>query len=401
MTTGTPSGSTQGSTTGKGTHAYDRVPFLLLFEEKSAFKETYAGRIGWVSLEGHLLRPRDSASKTVLIYMHPTGVQNYLPMPIAMAKHGWPVITIASRYPHHDSTLIMEKVAYDLGATIRHAKEKFGFEKVVLAGWSGGGSLSMFYQAEAEHPSITHTPAGDEYDLTRANLPPVDAVMQLAAHMSRHRTLTEWLDPAITDEANPHRRDIALDIYHPDGPKPPYDRDWLKTFRAAQVARNRRITAWVKQRHADFQKRGQTAEEQCFVVEGTMAEPKWYDITIDPNDRKPGWCFMGDPQVVNNTPAGLARFSSLRSWLSQWSYDDARADGPNSGPKISVPVFQIVNSADDACTPAHAQAIFDAVTHADKERYVVRGANHYYFGQPDKMEESVQAQSEWLRRKGF
>jgi dienelactone hydrolase len=393
--------STQGSTTGKGTHQYDRVPFLVMFEEKSAFKETYAGRIGWVSLEGHLLRPRESASKTVLIYMHPTGVQNYLPMPIAMAKNGWHVITIASRYPHNDSTLIMEKVAYDLGATIRHAKEKFGYEKVVLAGWSGGGSLSMFYQAEAEHPTITHTPAGEEYDLTRAKLPPADAVMQLAAHMSRHRTLTEWLDPSIADEANPHKRDVALDIYHPDGPKPPYDRAWLKDFRAAQLARNRRITAWVKQRYADFQKRGLTADEQCFVVEGTMAEPKWYDGTIDPNDRKVGTCFMGDPKVVNNTPAGLARFSSLRSWLSQWSYDDARGDGPNSGPKISVPVFQIVNTADDACTPAHADAIFNAVTHADKERHVIQGANHYYFGQPEKMQESVQAQAEWLRRKGF
>jgi hypothetical protein len=65
----------QGDTTGKGTYQYDRVPFLVLFEEKSAFKETYAGHIGWVSLEGHLLRPKDAPSKTVLSFMHPTGVQ--------------------------------------------------------------------------------------------------------------------------------------------------------------------------------------------------------------------------------------------------------------------------------------------------------------------------------------
>ncbi|MGH6979798.1 MAG: hypothetical protein ACREFC_01190, partial [Stellaceae bacterium] len=89
------------------------------------------------------------------------------------------------------------------------------------------------------------------------------------------------------------------------------------------------------------------------------------------------------------------------SWLSQWSYDDARADGPNSAPRISVPVLQIVNSADDACTPAHADAIYNAVTRADKERLTIQGANHYYFGQPDKMEESVGVQSDWLRRKGF
>jgi len=50
-----------------------------------------------------------------------------------------------------------------------------------------------------------------------------------------------------------------------------------------------------------------------------MADPKWIDITIDSNGRStPNWCFMGVPETVNNSPAGLARYSSLRSWLSQW-----------------------------------------------------------------------------------
>jgi alpha-beta hydrolase superfamily lysophospholipase len=87
--------------------------------------------------------------------------------------------------------------------------------------------------------------------------------------------------------------------------------------------------------------------------------------------------------------------------LSQWSYDDARGDGPSSAARISVPVLQIENSADDACTPSHTQSVFKAIAHADKEMHVIKGANHYYFGQPDKMQESVQVQSEWLRRKGF
>ena len=54
----------------------------------------------------------------------------------------------------------------DLGAYVRHAKEKLGYQNVVLLGWSGGGSLSLFYQAEAENPTITETPAGDPVDLT-------------------------------------------------------------------------------------------------------------------------------------------------------------------------------------------------------------------------------------------
>ena len=55
-----------------------------------------------------------------------------------------------------------------------------------------------------------------------------------------------------------------------------------------------------------------------------MADPKWLDPSIDPNGRKPNWCFLGEPEVVNNSPIGLARYCSLRSWLSQWSYDHAR-----------------------------------------------------------------------------
>ena len=79
-----------------------------------------------------------------------------------------------SRYPHNDTTLIMEKVILDLGRYVKHAKEVLGYKKVILAGWSGGGSLSMFYQAEAEDPSVTSTPAGDMPDLTKAGLEPAD-----------------------------------------------------------------------------------------------------------------------------------------------------------------------------------------------------------------------------------
>ena len=72
----------------------------------------------------------------------------------------------------------MEKVLLDLNACIRHLKEKFGYEKVVLAGWSGGGSLSSFYQAQAEKPTVKASPAGDKIDLS--SLQPADALMILA-----------------------------------------------------------------------------------------------------------------------------------------------------------------------------------------------------------------------------
>ena len=87
--------------------------------------------------------------------MHPATTLQLLPVPQALAKAGVHVLCAGSRFAKNDTPLIMEKVVLDLGAYIRHAKEKWGYEKILLCGWSGGGSLSLFYQSQAEKPSIT------------------------------------------------------------------------------------------------------------------------------------------------------------------------------------------------------------------------------------------------------
>src|SRR4029077_8639787 len=136
------------------------------------------------------------------------------------------------------SARILEKVVLDLGSYIRHAKEKLGYQKVVLVGWSGGGSLAMFYQAEAENPKITDTPAGDLVDLKGAGLIPADAVIFQAAHLSRARVLLDWIDPSVHDELNPGERDAELDLYDPNNSnQPPYSPEFISKYRATQLAR--------------------------------------------------------------------------------------------------------------------------------------------------------------------
>jgi alpha-beta hydrolase superfamily lysophospholipase len=352
-----------------------------MFEDKSAFRDTYGGEGEQVALESYLLRPRGHPSKTAILFMHPIGGGAYLPMTNALARAGHHVIYAGSRYRGADYALIMEKVAQDLGAAIKDARERLGYERVVLAGWSGGGALSVFYQQQAQHPTITSAPAGDPPDLTREPMPPADAVLLLAAHVSRHGTLTEWMDPSILDESDPTRRDPELDIYNPDNPnKPPYTAEFLARYRAAQIERNRRVTRWVRDTLDEVKASGRPLDERGFTVHGTMADPRWLDPAVDPNDRVPGTCYLGDPRVVNMGPVGLARFSTLRSWLSQWSYDDARADGEKCGRDIAVPTLVIGNTADNACTPSHTRRLFEAIGHPDKECYEVQGATHYYGG---------------------
>lgn len=153
---------------------WDRVPVVISFAETVRMVETYGfvGSQGITVLEGQRLVPRNRPSDTVFLFMHPATTLNLLPMPTALADSGLHVMCCGSRYAKNDSALIIEKVVYDLGQYVRHAREVLGYRKVVLVGWSGGGSLSLFYQAQAEAPTITHTPAGDPYDLTTANLQP-------------------------------------------------------------------------------------------------------------------------------------------------------------------------------------------------------------------------------------
>ncbi|SVE08320.1 uncharacterized protein METZ01_LOCUS461174, partial [marine metagenome] len=140
--------------------SYERKPIAIIYEEKSAYKDTYAGAEDIVFLEAHHLIPAKPKTDSVVLFMHPAGAGGaYLPMPTALAKRGIPVIYSNSRYRGVDSGLIMEKVVLDLGACVREAKEKLGYKKVILGGWSGGGSLSLFYQSQAEKPTLKSTPA--------------------------------------------------------------------------------------------------------------------------------------------------------------------------------------------------------------------------------------------------
>jgi len=260
---------------------------------------------------------------------------------------------------------------------VRYAKEELGYKTVVLAGWSGGGSLSLFYQAEAENPSIVDTPAGDPVDLRKAGLIPADATLFVAAHKSRAKTLTEWMDASVIDELNPDIRTVEMDLYDPNNPnQPPYSSEFITDYRAAQIARNRKITAWVREMLAKLKRRDTAEMERGFIVHRTMADPRWLDPNVDPSDRKPRWCYLGNPETVNVGPVGIARFCTLRAWLSQWSYDESRADGPANAARVSVPLLLLENSADDAVPPSHTRQVFEAAASNDKTMRTVKGATH-------------------------
>lgn len=379
-----------------------REAYGFVLADPGGFRDVYGGTSGQVFIECMRIRPESGQRRTALVFSHPIGGGAFLPLVTALAASGHDVIYANTRYRGNDTALIMEKCVIDLAGAIRDAKTRFGYEKIVLGGWSGGGSLALFYQDQATRPSITHTPAGDPCDLTQAGLLAADGIMLLAAHVSRAVTLTEWLDPSITDEDQPFMRDPNWNIYDPANPaQPPYDAAYVAAFRGRQIARNRRITARVKAQLAALRAAGDAHAERGLCVHGTMADLRWTDPTQDPSDRRPRSCYLGEPRLANDGPVGLARFTTLRSWLSQWSYDDSQAHGLRNAARVQIPALVLNNSADLACTPSHAQRLFASLGSADKQMVEISGADHYFIERPDLLPQACGAIGGWLAARGF
>lgn len=383
-----------------GTANYTRTPYLVVQRDNSERKDVY-GTIGdSIVLHAQLLKG-EQPSSTCVVAMHPIGSPGYLPMFSGLARAGFHVIASDTRYSNGDAALIMENVLLDLGAVVKDAKERLGYERVILAGWSGGGSLMMGYQGEAEKPTITQTGAGEYTPLTDTALTPADGVMILAAHRSRHHLLTDFLDASILDESRPDERDSDLNLYSPENPnEPPYSQEFLTTYRAAQKARSARITAYAQERLANLKATGRGDHEHCFIVQGTMADPRWLDLTVDPNERALG-SYLGDPRLVNDGPSALGRYTTTRSWLSQWSFETAQVDAVEAAARISVPVLLLENSCDNACPPSHPHAIYEAIPHRRKQLTVVEGANHYYSGQKKHLQSAIDHIRGWMLQSGF
>lgn len=120
--------------------------------------------------------------------------------------------------------------------------------------------------------------------------------MLLAAHISRHGTLTEWLDASILDESDPTKRDPELDLYDSDNPnQPPYSQEFLDRYRQAQIERNRRITAWVKAKLAELKAAGRPTTNS-----GSSCTARW--------PTRAGWT---RPSIPTNAPRERATWGIL------------------------------------------------------------------------------------------
>jgi len=372
-----------------------------------------------------------AASKTVVCFMHPKAdMSRHYAIPAIVAA-GYAAFGQNSRWINNDELCVHENLLLDVAAGVRFLRDR-GFERIVLCGNSGGGSLYAFYIAQSSTPPpgrLTHTPAGDSFDLNGYDLPTVDAYVNLAAHLGEGKILMQMIDPSVTDESDPLSSDPSLDPFHPENGyrQPPQSSRYLPEFvtryREAQRARVARLDAMAR---AQLQAR-QEARQQMFggelgqrpwaeqanilrgavlcpymIIYRTEADLRMFDLSLDPSERDAGSLFSYRPDLTNYMEFGFGRVQTPRAWLSTWSGLSSNAALEINGPKVQVPSLLIYYRGDNAIFPSDAKAAFDALGAADKT-FASAPGDHYGFGvgtqERSGAPQALAQVTDWLRER--
>ena len=284
-----------------------------------------------------------------------------------------------TRFRGNGTAFSLPAAATDIGVGVRWLRDEAGVDAVVVLGNSGGASLMAAYQAAAT----------GHLDLGVEGLGAGDLFVSLQAHPGRPDVLTGWLDPAVVDEADPLATDPDLDMF---AVGPPYDEAFVARYRAAQVERNHRITAWCQAELARLKAAGWY--DRAFAVPRTWADLRFLDLALDPSERAVG-CYAGDPAFANRTPFGLAATNTCRSWLEMWSLETSRCRAEPHLAAMDVPALVVQSTGDQGCFPSDARTIFEALGSADKRLEWLPGA-HYFEGDPAHRDAAADLVAAWI-----
>ncbi len=287
------------------------------------------------------------------------------------ARRGLGFLGWNTRYRGAEDLFTLEHALIDIGVGVRWLREA-GVERVVILGNSGGGSLMGAYQAEATAPTLAGELRGAGAEAL-ANLPGADLYVSLNAHKGRPEVLTSWMDASVVDERDPTLTDETLDPFNPDN-GPPYSAGFIARYRAAQTARNQRITDWARAELARVNAAG--VPDILFPLYRTWGDLRFMDPAIDPSDRPSPGCYAGHPREANRRP-GIGRTNTCRTWLSMWSLETSKCQGGPQLAKITLPSLVVQSTADMGVFPSDARAIHAALAAPDKTLEMVPGA-HYF-----------------------
>jgi pimeloyl-ACP methyl ester carboxylesterase len=298
-----------------------------------------------------------------------------------------------TRYRGAEDLFLLEHAVIDIGVGMRWLREEAGVERIVIMGNSGGGSLMGAYQAEAIAPTLLDLVGGAGQEAL-ATLPKADLYISLNAHKGRPEVLTDWMDASVIDETDPLATDPSLDPFSAAN-GPPYSPEFIARYRAAQRARNQRITDWAKAELARLNAAG--TPDRIFPMFRCWGDLRCMDPAIDPSDRAPGRCYRGDPATANRTPS-IGRANTLKTWLSMWSLETSRCQGEPHLKKFDTPAIVIQGLADTGVFPSDARSIHEYIGSADKSLHLIKGA-HYFEDTAQERIAVADLMADWIHAK--
>jgi pimeloyl-ACP methyl ester carboxylesterase len=309
-----------------------------------------------------------------------------------MAERGFGFLGWNTRFRGNEAHFLLDHALAEIGVGVRWLREQAGAERIVLLGNSGGGSLMAAYQSQSVEPLIR--PVAGMRPLTAVEkLPPGDYFVALAAHSGRPEVLTNWLDPSVTDEGDPLAADPDLDPFNPAN-GPPFNEDFQARYRAGQRARNERITGWVHGQLAALA--GTRARDRLFLVHRGWADLRMIDPAIEPSDRRPNWCYLGEPVKASYGVFGVGTVSTLRTWLSMWSLRTSQCIAAPHLAKITLPSLVLHATADTGVFDSDARALLRGLAAADKRLEFIK-ADHYLTEPARAREDAADLIAAWVR----
>src|SRR5215467_2177441 len=202
--------------------------------------------------QGIYHRPADRQPVTAFIATHYNVDFSEHYLASYLAGRGFGFLGWNTRFRGNEAHFLLDHALAEIGVGVRWLREQAGANRVVLLGNSGGGSLMAAYQSQATEPNVTPAP-GMQPIAAVDDLSAGDLFVALSAHSGRPEVLTNWLDPSVTDERDPVSADPALDPFNPEN-GPPYSSEFQQRYRAAQRARNERITDWALAQLAELER---------------------------------------------------------------------------------------------------------------------------------------------------
>jgi len=334
--------------------------------------------VGYHPCQGLYYTPAREKPKTAFIATHYNIDFSEHYLGTLMAERGFGFLGWNTRYRGAEAWFRLEHALIDIACGVEWLRGEAGVENVVILGNSGGASLMGAYQSQAIEPNIQAVGGGTLPEAVN-DLPKADLYIALQAHPGRPEVMTNWMDPSIIDETDPMSVDPALDMYNPDN-GPPYSREFIERYRAAQIARNDRITDWAFGELDRLRNAG--GFDRAFNTHRLWADLRMVDPAIEPSDRPANQCYLGDPRAANYGPYGIGSTSTLRTWLSMWSLKTSYCRGAPHLARITQPALVIQSTGDTGVFASDAQAIYNALASKDKtfrscegDHYLVTPAN--------------------------